>query len=115
MATNCVAFITAVVLCIIMNDGRHTYYWIDRDGNVNSVKSNNNYGANRWWRPDVFASAKKVWRQGPKGGVQLIKSPWYGPDRELGWNYLGYITNIPEAMAEFSWVVLSAVPVNIRI
>lgn len=96
------------------SEGRHTYYWINQDGTVNSVKSNNNYGAKCWWRPDLFVTAKKVWRQGPKGGVQLIKTPWL-PDREEGWNYLGYITNNPEAMREFSWAILSAVPVNIRI
>lgn len=99
-----------------MTEGRHTYYWINRDGTVNSAKSNFNYGeGHRWLKPDRFIAAKKVWRQGPKGGVQLIKAPWYGPDREEGWNYLGYITNNPEAMREFSWAILSAVPVNIRI
>lgn len=99
-----------------MAEGRHTYYWINRDGTVNSARSDLNYGeGNRWHKPRILTAAKKVWRQGPKGGVQLICSPWYGPDRELGWNYLGYITNNSEAMAEFSWVVLSAQPINIRI
>lgn len=100
-----------------MTEGKFTYYLLNKDGTVGYAKSNENYGGKwaRWHRPDQFRAAKKVWVQGPKGGTQLIRAPWYGPDKETGWNKVGYITNIPEAMSEFSWVVLAAQPINIRI
>jgi len=47
----------------------------------------------------------KIWRQGPKGGVKIIK------DR-IGFSYTGYVTNKPEYMKEFMWVKLKAQTVN---
>lgn len=40
-----------------------------------------------------------VWRQGPRGGVKIIK------DRQMS---LGYITTNEELMKEFVWVKLQA-------
>lgn len=47
----------------------------------------------------------KVWLQGPRGGVRVIK------DR-MGYSYTGYVTNNPEYMKEFMWVKLQAQTVN---
>lgn len=44
----------------------------------------------------------RVWKQGPKGGVKLIKSPWRDP-----WP-MGYITTNEKYMREFAWVKLKA-------
>jgi len=49
--------------------------------------------------------SNKIWRQGPKGGVKIIK------DR-IGFSYTGYVTNKPEYMKEFMWVKLKAQAVN---
>ena len=95
--------------------GKFAYYWINHDGTVNTATSDENYGRWRNWMPEPLRQAKKVWAQGPSGGTQLIRAPWLASERETGWNYVGYITNIPEAMSEFSWVVLTAQPINIRI
>lgn len=98
-----------------MNQGCFTYYWLNSDGTVNSATSNENYGRWRHWTPQPLSLAKKVWVQGPKGGTQLVRASWWDPGPEAGWNRVGYITNIPEAMSEFSWIVLAARPINIRI
>ena len=46
----------------------------------------------------------RVWKQGPKGGVRIIKEPFWGP------TYYGhkYLTTNPRAMKEFAWVKLRA-------
>ena len=44
----------------------------------------------------------RVWQQGPKGGVRIIKAPW----SEL-WP-MGYITTNEKYMKEFAWVKLQA-------
>ena len=43
----------------------------------------------------------KVWRQGPKGGVKIIK------DRQT-WPSPGYVTTNEKIMKEFMWVKLQA-------
>lgn len=43
----------------------------------------------------------RVWKQGPKGGVSIIK------DRS-GTGYIGYVTKNKEAMKQFLWVKLKA-------
>lgn len=100
-----------------MTEGRFTYYWLNRDGTAHTAASNENYSGHwRHWMPEPLRLAKKVWVQGPKGGTQLVRPAWgWESDRETGWNQVGYITNIPEAMSEFSWIVLTAQPINIRI
>ena len=49
---------------------------------------------------DLVSHSERVWQQGPRGGVKLIK------DRYLG-DY-GYITQNEEKMKEFAWIKLSA-------
>lgn len=94
---------------------KFNYYWIDREGKTFSAGSDHNYGRWRYSMTEPLNKAKKVWVQGPKGGTQLVRAPWMQSEREAGYNYIGYITNIPEAMQEFAWVVLTATPLNIRI
>jgi hypothetical protein len=50
----------------------------------------------------LITVSERVWKQGPRGGVKIIKSPW---------NQLwptGYITNNEKYMQEFSWIKLQA-------
>ena len=44
----------------------------------------------------------KVWKQGPSGGVKIIKAPWRD-----NWP-MGYITQNEKYMREFAWVKLQA-------
>ena len=47
----------------------------------------------------------RVWKQGPKGGVKIIKS--------RSWPYpLGYVTTDEKYMKEFAWVKLRAKAIN---
>ena len=52
-------------------------------------------------RPYVQMS-DRVWRQGPKGGVKIIK------DRGAVYHPAGYVTTNEKLMKEFMWVKLSA-------
>jgi hypothetical protein len=45
-------------------------------------------------------NSSKVWREGPRGGVKIIKN------RNIG--YYGYVTTNEEYMKEFVWVKLQA-------
>lgn len=44
----------------------------------------------------------KIWRQGPKGGVRIIK------DKENWAHRIGYVTTDEKIMKEFMWVKLQA-------
>lgn len=58
----------------------------------------NTLGYNR-----LITIADKVWRQGPKGGVKIIK------DRNARWGHtLQYVTTNEKIMKEFMWVKLQA-------
>ena len=46
--------------------------------------------------------SEKVWRQGPHGGVKIIK------DRGINGYYYGYVTNDEEEMKKFMWAKLQA-------
>lgn len=46
----------------------------------------------------------KVWRQGPKGGVKIVK------DKENWAHNIGYVTKNEKIMKEFMWVKLQAQP-----
>ena len=46
----------------------------------------------------------KIWRQGPKGGVRIIK------DKDNWAHRIGYITANEKIMKEFMWVKLQAQP-----
>lgn len=50
----------------------------------------------------------RVWKQGPRGGVKLIKQ---GFENDKFYGY-GYLTKDPEAMKEFMWVKLRAEPLQ---
>lgn len=93
---------------------KFTYYWLNDDGQAHKAGSDENYGRWRNYMPQVLRQAKKVWAQGPSGGTQLIRYNWWLEEDGTA-ESIGYITNHPQAMAEFSWVVLAAKPLNIRI
>lgn len=46
----------------------------------------------------------KVWRQGPRGGVKIVK------DRNSRLRYTQYVTTDEQVMQEFMWVKLQAQP-----
>jgi hypothetical protein len=45
----------------------------------------------------------KVWKQGPKGGVKIIKD-------KMGTDFYGYVTKNEKAIQQFMWVKLQAQP-----
>ena len=66
-----------------------------------SVTRDNTLGYNR-----LVTLSHKVWRQGPKGGVKIVK------DKENWAHNIGYVTNNEKIMKEFMWVKLQAQPFN---
>jgi len=48
-------------------------------------------------------NSDRVWCQGPKGGVKIVKDR-----RTYPGGMYGYITNNNKAMKEFAWIKLSA-------
>jgi hypothetical protein len=54
----------------------------------------------------LITLSDKVWRQGPKGGVKIIK------DRHASFRYSGYITTDEKLMKKFMWVKLQAQSFN---
>lgn len=61
-----------------------------------SERTNNTLGYNR-----LITLSDKVWRQGPKGGVKILK------DRTT-WAIPQYVTTNEKLMKEFMWVKLQA-------
>ena len=62
---------------------------------------------NRLWHLDLnrlITVSQRVWKQGPKGGVKIIKEPFWS-EPHYGYKYL---TGNPDAMQEFAWVKLRA-------
>lgn len=64
-------------------------------------------GFDRAWFPKLnrlVTASERVWKQGPKGGVKIMKQPYWSS------NYYGglYQTHNPQAMKEFAWVKLRA-------
>lgn len=62
-------------------------------------------GFSRSWFPElnrVIQFSDRVWKQGPKGGVKIIKS------RSWDLYPMGYITTNEEWMKKFAWVKLKA-------
>ena len=47
----------------------------------------------------------RVWKQGPRGGVKIIRAPW------SSFYPLGYITTNEKYMREFTWVKIRAKPI----
>ena len=56
------------------------------------------------WQSRVNRLSTRVWRQGPKGGVKVMK------DKTR--NHRGYVTSNEEMMKKFIWVKLKAKPVK---
>jgi hypothetical protein len=52
----------------------------------------------------LITISDKVWRQGPKGGVKIVK------DRASRTHYVGYVTTNEKIMKDFMWVKLQAQP-----
>ena len=89
---------------------KFTFYCrVDRDitsrgikAGVYSYKSEHDH-RHIGWVPKVYSliqNSSKVWRQGPRGGVKIIKN------RDIG--YRGYVTTKEEQMKEFVWIKLQA-------
>lgn len=90
--------------------GVHTYYCEvtrDRSDYKSGVYKVALTGGTPRWVTDVnrlITVSERVWVQGPKGGVRIIKEPWDG-GKFYGRKYL---TTNPQAMQEFAWVKLTA-------
>lgn len=91
--------------------GHYTYYCEVKDNydgykaGVYSVVSDRGVNSfNRPWFPTlnkIIQVSHRVWKQGPKGGVKIIK--------DRSWPYpMGYITSDEKWMKKFAWVKLSA-------
>jgi hypothetical protein len=52
-------------------------------------------------------NSDRIWCQGPKGGVQIVKDRIAYPGKMYG-----YITNNKTAMKKFTWIKLSARPLE---
>ena len=104
----------------IIKNNRCTYYF--------ELSNNRNDGIN-FWEAGVYSSpgymngfwggqsrlsynSDRVWCQGPKGGVKIVKDRvnlnFYGGGR------YGYVTRNKTAMKEFAWIKLSARPLEMR-
>lgn len=54
------------------------------------------------WQARLALQCDRVWMQGPKGGVKIVK------DRQLDINKYGYVTKDEEVMKRFMWIKLKA-------
>ena len=59
------------------------------------------------WQNRLAINSDRVWCQGPRGGVKIVKDRITYP----GGMY-GYITNNQKAMKDFTWIKLSARPLE---
>jgi len=101
----------------IIKNNRCTYYFEldqDRTDHIDSWKagvySSPGYMGGYWGRQSRLShNSDRIWCQGPRGGVKIVKDRinWYGG------MYGGYVTNNQKAMKEFSWVKLSARPLEL--
>ena len=89
-------------------DGYTYYCEVSRDrsdyrAGVYSIVADRGINA-RWWPKlnQVITISDRVWKQGPRGGVRIIKSRIY----DL--HPMGYITKNERWMKQFAWVKLSA-------
>lgn len=59
------------------------------------------------WQNRLVHNSDRVWMQGPRGGVKIVKDRinYYG-------GVYGYITTNKKAMKEFTWIKLSARPLE---
>ena len=73
-----------------------------------SIKTSGNerskvYSPGTALRLNLIRYSDKVWREGPRGGVKIVKN------RTSSHRY-EYVTNDPTEMKEFMWIKLSATP-----
>ena len=61
-----------------------------------------------WFYPQLFRDSDRVYRQGPKGGVKLVRSNWDIPRAPM----LGYIGDNQRLLKEFMWIKLKAKHLN---
>lgn len=62
-------------------------------------------GIDHMWFPvlnRLTTVSDRVWKQGPKGGVKLVKTPWWED-----WP-MGYLTTNEKYMKEFFWIKMQA-------
>lgn len=89
--------------------GTYTYYCEvrikqqDVEPGVYSIEAHEN-PATRWFPKlqGMIRMSERVWKQGPKGGVRIVKSRW-----PTMWR-TGYVTNDEKYMEQFLWVKLQA-------
>jgi len=99
--------------CAVAKLNKCTYYFeIDEDTHD---------GINRWskgvyasegytggyfvgWQTRALWASKRVWRQGPKGGIKIVKG--------RGQHGYAYVTKDEEMMKKFMWLKLSAQPIK---
>jgi hypothetical protein len=101
----------------VANPNRCTYYFEldkDRTDYIDSWKagvySSPGYmGAWYGGQNRLSHNSDRIWCQGPRGGVKIVKDRinWYGG------TYGGYVTRNKTAMKEFAWVKLSARPLEV--
>ena len=99
------------------NSNRCTYYFElgqDRTDGIDSWKagaySAQGYmGGYMGWQSRLALNSDRVWCQGPRGGVKMVKDRvnYYGN------GVYGYVTRNKKAMKEFAWVKLSARPLEV--
>lgn len=88
-----------------MKPADYTYYYqYDcADGSGFIVKSKTTSACiDTMFETDSIIRLNKVWREGPKGGVRIIRN------NSLEESVCGYITQDAEAMEEFMWAKLAA-------
>lgn len=94
---------------------KYRYYGVKGD-DAWSIDSSTKPNMLKWWQPKLMEDSDYVWCQGPKGGVRLVYQNWdllYKTDF-AHFKKQGYITNDPEAMAEFMWIKLKAVNLTVK-
>ena len=95
----------------IIKNNRCTYYFElsnNRNDGINfweaGVYSSPGYMGGYWGGQSRLATnSDRVWCQGPRGGVKIVKDRISYP----GGMY-GYVTHKEKAMKEFAWIKLSA-------
>ena len=104
--------------CAVAKPNRCTYYFeIARDYTdgidtwKKGVYSAEGYmDAYYGWQTRTKHVSTRIWRQGPKGGVKIVKDFNSVTGREL--SGYRYVTKDEEMMKKFMWVKLSAQPIK---
>ena len=61
------------------------------------------------WQNRLAMNSNRIWCQGPRGGVKIVKDRISYPS-----GVYGYITTNKKAMKEFTWIKLSARSLEMR-